>query len=48
MMQSETTPVADHAATISAAVPAVHVNAPNTAVTGEAVESAGVSKTKQS
>ena len=48
MMQSETTPVADHAATTPTAVPAVHVNALNTAETEEAVESAGVSKTKQS
>ena len=48
MTQSETTPVAEHAATIPAAVPAVHVNALNTAETEEAVESAGVSKTKQS
>ncbi|WP_289094051.1 formate/nitrite transporter family protein, partial [uncultured Bifidobacterium sp.] len=47
-MQSETTPVADHAATTPTAVPAVHVNALNTAETEEAVESAGVSKTKQS
>ncbi|WP_337647564.1 formate/nitrite transporter family protein, partial [Bifidobacterium pullorum] len=48
MTQSETTPVADHAATTPTAVPAVHVNALNTAETEEAVESAGVNKTKQS